>query len=56
MSKYEKQLSDYQKHSKNMFLTLTTLTAVIVLNAIIVTTGVADSYYSEVYNWLTISL
>lgn len=48
MSKYEKQMSYYHKHNKNMLLVLGVTTAVIALNAYIVTSGLADSYYSWV--------
>lgn len=56
MSKHEKQIADYQKQSRNMFLTFTALTAVIALNAIAVTSGIADGYYAEVHSWITSSL
>ncbi|MDH5612070.1 MAG: hypothetical protein OEY66_06400 [Gammaproteobacteria bacterium] len=56
MSKYKKQIADYQKQSRKLYLALTVLTAIVALNAIAVTTGLADSYYAEVHHWLTARL
>jgi len=56
MSKYEKQIADYQKQSRKLLLILTVSTAIVALNAIAVTTGIADSYYTEIYHWLTTRL
>jgi hypothetical protein len=56
MSKYEKQIADYQKQSRNLLLILTVSTAVVALNAIVVTTGMADGYYTEIHHWLTTRL
>jgi hypothetical protein len=52
MSKHKKQIADYQKQSRNMFLILNVSVAIIALNAVVVITGVADSYY----NWIISTL
>lgn len=56
MSKYQKQIADYQKQSRKLLTLLTVLTAVVALNAIVVTTGVADGYYKEIHHWISSSL
>lgn len=56
MSKYEKQIADYQTQNRNMFLVFTALMTVVVLNAAAVMTGAADGYYAEVHNWISTSL
>ena len=56
MRKHEKQIADHQTQNRNMFLTYTVLTTVVVLNAVAVMTGVADGYYTEIHNWISPSL
>ena len=56
MSKHKQHIVKYQKQSRNMFLILTISTAIIALNAIVVTSGLADSYYAGAYSWITTNL
>lgn len=53
MSKHEKQIIAYQKQSRNMFLTLNISMAVVAMNAVVVTSGIADRYYASAFKWIS---
>ena len=49
-------MTQYRKQQYTMISVLTASAAVVLLNIIAVTTGVADSYYAEVSNWIATAL
>ncbi|MFC1588642.1 hypothetical protein ACFL3P_00050 [Pseudomonadota bacterium] len=49
-------MTTYRKQQKTMITILLASAAVVTLNIIAVTTGVAESHYAELHSWISANL
>ena len=51
----QNKIQRYKRQQYTMIAVLAISTAIVMLNIIAVTTGVADGYYAEISNWISTS-